>query len=61
MFIANNKILSGLIIYNAVNIYKELLNSVKDKSIYIEEYARGMIKAEEVHSLEIRKMLIDFS
>ena len=44
---------------NAV-IYKELLNSVKDKSIYIEEYARGMIKAEE-HSLEIRKMLIDFS
>ena len=46
---------------NAVSIYKELLNSVKDKSIYIEEYARGMIKAEEVHSLEIRKMFIDFS
>ena len=37
------------------------INSVKDKSIYIEEYARGMIKSEEVHSLEIRKMLIDFS
>ena len=45
---------------NAVSLYKDLLNIVKDKSIYIEEYARGMIKAEEVHGLEIRKMLIDF-
>ena len=46
---------------NAVSLYKELLNLVGDKSIYIEEYAREMIKAEEIHSIEIQKMLKDFS
>jgi bacterioferritin len=46
---------------NAVLLYKELLNVVGDKSIYIEEYAREMIKAEEIHSIEIQKMLKDFS
>ena len=46
---------------NAVSLYKELLKLVGDKSIYIEEYAREMIKAEEIHSIEIQKMLKDFS
>ncbi len=46
---------------NAVLLYKELLNLVGDKSIYIEEYAREMIKAEEIHNIEIQKMLKDFS
>jgi len=46
---------------NSVSLYKELLNLVGDKSIYIEEYAREMIKAEEIHNIEIQKMLKDFS
>ena len=45
---------------DAVSLYKELLDTVKDESIYIEEYARGMIKAEEMHSIEVNKMIIDF-
>jgi bacterioferritin len=46
---------------NAVALYKELLNLVGSKSIYIEEYAREMIKVEEMHGIEIQKMLKDFS
>ena len=45
----------------AVSLYKELLTVVNGESVYIEEYARGMIKIEEVHGLEIKKMLKDFS
>ena len=32
----------------------------QDKSLYIEEYAREMIKTEEMHSLEVKKMLRDY-
>ena len=39
----------------AVALYKLLLDIVKDESIYIEEYARGMIKAEECMQLKLRK------
>jgi len=46
---------------NAISLYKELLTVVNGESVYIEEYARGMIKVEEVHGLEIKKMLKDFS
>ena len=45
----------------AVALYKLLLDIVKDESIYIEEYARGMIKAEEMHSIEVNKMLKDYA
>ena len=45
----------------AVSLYKELLAAVNGESVYIEEYARGMIKIEEVHGLEIKKMLKDYS
>ena len=45
----------------AVSLYKELLSEVVDKSIYLEEYGREMIKTEEIHSIEIQKMLKDFS
>ena len=31
-----------------------------NKSIYIEEYAREMVKQEEMHSIEIKKLLRDF-
>ena len=46
---------------HAVSLYRELLNEVADKSIMLEEYARGQIGQEEQHALEIRKMLKDFS
>ena len=45
----------------AVNLYKELLKVVEDASVYLEEYARNMIGNEEMHSLELRKMLRDYS
>jgi len=45
----------------AVSLYRELLTEVTDKSIMLEEYARGQIGMEEQHALEIRKMLKDFS
>ena len=46
---------------NAVSLYKELVSAVDSKSIYLEEYGREMIKAEEIHSIEIQKMLKDYS
>ena len=44
----------------AVTLYKKLLDESQEKSLYIEEYAREMIKTEEMHSLEIKKMLRDY-
>ena len=41
----------------ALNLYKKLLSAVENKSIYLEEYARGMIGQEELHALEVEKML----
>ena len=46
---------------HALNLYKKLLDIVEDASIYLEEYTRGMIGQEEQHSLELKKMLKDFS
>lgn len=43
----------------ALKLYKELLEEVEDCSVYLEEFARGQIAAEEMHSLELRKMLRD--
>jgi bacterioferritin len=45
---------------HAVGLYKKLLEEVADKSIYLEEYARGMIGEEEQHSLELKRMLKDY-
>lgn len=45
----------------ALDLYKELLITVVDASIYLEEFARGMIGQEEMHNLELKKMLRDFS
>jgi bacterioferritin len=41
----------------ALVFYNELLTLVKDKSIVVEEYARKMIAAEELHAGEVDKML----
>ena len=46
---------------HALNLYKELLLIVEGKSVYLEEYTRGLIGEEEQHQLELRKMLKDFS
>ena len=45
---------------HAVSLYKKLLEEVEDRSIYLEEYARGMIGEEEQHSLELKRMLKDY-
>lgn len=45
----------------ALDMYKSLLEVVADASIYLEEFTRGMIGQEEMHNLEIKKMLRDFS
>jgi bacterioferritin len=45
----------------ALKLYKELLDTVQDASVYLEEFARTMIGTEELHTIEIKKMLRDFS
>ena len=45
----------------ALELYKNLLETVEDSSIYLEEYARTMIGQEELHNMEIKKMLRDFT
>lgn len=45
----------------ALDLYKELLDTVEDASVYLEEFARTMIGQEELHNIEIKKMLRDFS
>lgn len=45
----------------ALSLYKALLDVVEDASVYLEEFARTMISNEEMHTLELRKMLRDFS
>jgi len=41
----------------ALTLYKQLLIAVEGKSITLEEYARTMIHAEEIHASEVDKML----
>jgi bacterioferritin len=41
----------------ALALYKELLSTVEGRSVMLEEYARQMIYAEEVHAGDVDKML----
>jgi bacterioferritin len=41
----------------ALERYRELLELVQDRSVLLEEYAREMIHAEELHADEVDKML----
>jgi bacterioferritin len=41
----------------ALTLYRELLDLVKDRSVPLEEFARQMIGAEELHAGEVDKML----
>ena len=43
----------------AIKNYYELLNLIDGESVYLEEYARSMIGQEELHSMEVEKMLKD--
>jgi bacterioferritin len=45
----------------ALALYRELLDAVEGHSVFLEEFARGQISAEEQHQLELRKMLRDFA
>jgi bacterioferritin len=40
---------------------KSLLEVVTDSSVYLEEYARTLIGQEELHQVELKKMLRDYS
>lgn len=41
----------------ALELYRELLAMVKDRSVMLEEYCRKLISAEELHAGEVDKML----
>ena len=41
----------------AIKTYYQLLELVQDKSVYLEEFSRSMIGQEELHALEVEKML----
>jgi bacterioferritin len=41
----------------ALALYKALLQEVEGQSVMLEEYAREMISAEEIHAGEVDKML----
>lgn len=42
---------------NALRLYRELLTVVEGHSVALEEFARQMIQAEELHAAEVDKML----
>ena len=42
---------------SALALYRELLDLVADRSVALEEFAREMIQAEELHAAEVDKML----
>jgi bacterioferritin len=45
----------------ALALYRQLLQAIGDTSVFLEEFARGQISAEEQHQLELNKMLRDFA
>lgn len=44
-----------------VQLYKNLLMTVQDGSVFLEEFARSKIAIEEQHQLELAKMLRDYT
>jgi len=43
----------------AIEQYYKLVETTSGKSVFLEEYARGMVAQEEQHLMELRKMLRD--
>ena len=46
---------------HSLGLYTDLLDEVEGKSFFLEEYPRNKIGQEEQHSLELKKMLKDYS
>ena len=61
--IAPDKILRESIAHErtALRLYRSLLEAVGEQSVYLEEYARTQIGAEEMHLLEMNKLLRDYT
>ena len=45
----------------SLDLYRQLLGLTEGSSIYLEEYARGQIGQEELHVIEMNKLLRDHS
>ena len=45
----------------SLDLYRQLLGLTESSSIYLEEYARGQIGQEELHMIEMNKLLRDYS
>lgn len=45
----------------AIRLYRALLPIVEGRSVFLEEYARGQVAAEEQHHMEMVKMLRDYA
>ena len=45
----------------ALDLYRDLLDLSQDKSVYLEEYARSQIGQEELHVIEMNKLLRDYT
>jgi bacterioferritin len=45
----------------ALALYRKLLKTVEGQSVYLEEYCRTQIGAEEMHMLEMNKLLRDYT
>jgi len=46
---------------SAIEKYSRLVELTSGKSVFLEEYARSMVAAEEEHVMELRKMMRDLS
>lgn len=45
----------------ALDLYRKLLSLAEDNSVYLEEYARTQIGQEELHVIEMNKLLRDYT
>ncbi|MEM9131289.1 MAG: ferritin-like domain-containing protein [Actinomycetota bacterium] len=45
----------------ALDLYRQLLDLAQDNSVYLEEYARTQIAAEELHVIELNKLARDYA
>jgi bacterioferritin len=46
---------------HALDLYRKLLTLSADNSVYLEEYARSQIGQEELHVIEMNKLLRDYT
>lgn len=45
----------------ALDLYRKLLGLAENNSVYLEEYARTQIGQEELHAIEMNKLLRDYT